>query len=158
MLVLTAYMLIWSPLYVHHPRASSDKSPVPTTKPPSLFATSIRICVRSLAWQFSYVTSCTCSSCPISRKCCRTESAILISLTVQPRYSISATELFFVRSVVPNPGIVIPVTVSGESPRSLTACAHTSSASVESSPPDTPTTTHLLFVASMRLASAVTCI
>lgn len=31
-----------------------------------LFAMSIRICVRSRAWEFSYVTSCTEGSCPIS--------------------------------------------------------------------------------------------
>ena len=67
-------------------------------------------------------------------------------------------ELFFVRLVVPNPGMVIPVTVAEGRPRFFTACADTRSASVESSPPETPTTTHLLFVASMRLASAVTCI
>ena len=39
----TEYIDIWSPLYVHHPKASSDKSPVPIKRPPSLLATSIRI-------------------------------------------------------------------------------------------------------------------
>ena len=38
----TPYIDIWSPLYVAHPRASSDKSPVPITKAPSLFDVSIK--------------------------------------------------------------------------------------------------------------------
>ena len=38
---------------VHQPSASSDISPVPTTRPRQLFATSNRICVRSRACAFS---------------------------------------------------------------------------------------------------------
>ena len=34
------------------PRASSERSPVPTTRPASLFARSMRTCVRSRAWRF----------------------------------------------------------------------------------------------------------
>ena len=30
---LTPYIDMWSPLYVHQPRASSERSPVPTTRP-----------------------------------------------------------------------------------------------------------------------------
>ena len=40
--------------------------------PPAWFAMSISTCVRSRACEFSYVTSWTDSSCPISAKCCRT--------------------------------------------------------------------------------------
>lgn len=47
------------------PKVSSDRSPVPITSAFFLFAMSIRICVRSRAWEFSYVTSCTEVSCPI---------------------------------------------------------------------------------------------
>ena len=63
---LTPYILIWSPLYAHQPKASSDKSPVPTTKLPILFDTSIRIWVLSLACTFSNVTSNLDLSYPIS--------------------------------------------------------------------------------------------
>ena len=73
------------------------------------------------------------------------------STNVAPRHSISFTALSYVRSVVPNPGMVIPTTVVDGSPAFFTACAETSRASVESSPPDTPTTTHLQWVASILL-------
>ena len=83
---------------------------------------------------------------------------MLISRMSHPSSSISVVELLFVRFVVPNPGIVIPVTVSGGSPRFFTACADTRSASVESSPPDTPTTIHDACVASILLCRPATCI
>ena len=35
---LTAYILMWSPLYVAQPSASSERSPVPMTSPPFWFA------------------------------------------------------------------------------------------------------------------------
>jgi hypothetical protein len=37
-LQLTLYIDIWSPLKVHQPKAISDKSPVPITKPLCLLA------------------------------------------------------------------------------------------------------------------------
>ena len=76
---------------------------------------------------------------------------MLISLLSQPSSLMSSVELFFVLFVVPNPGMVIPTTVVDGSPAFFTACAETSKASVESSPPDTPTTTHLQWVASILL-------
>ena len=53
MLELGLYMLMWSPLYVHQPSASSETSPVPITKP--LF---MRMLVRMRAWTFSKMRSC----------------------------------------------------------------------------------------------------
>jgi len=50
---LGSYMDMWSPLKVHQPNASSDRSPVPTIKACCWFAKSIRICVRSRACAFS---------------------------------------------------------------------------------------------------------
>lgn len=49
----TPYMDIWSPLYVAQPSASSLKSPVPTTMPPTSLAISMRTRVRTRACAFS---------------------------------------------------------------------------------------------------------
>ncbi len=58
---------------------------------------------------------------------------------------------------MPKAGIVIPVTVQFSIFALLAASVLTSKASVESSPPETPTT-GLHFVASMRFLSPITCI
>ena len=52
MLQLGLYMLMWSALYVHQPRANSETSPVPITKPAFM-----RMLVRMRAWMFSKITS-----------------------------------------------------------------------------------------------------
>ena len=136
-------MDIWSPLYVAHPSASSDISPVPITIPPILFATFIRICVLSRACAFSYVTSCTLISCPISRKWIVTASLILISSNVAPNFFVKFTALLYVRSVVPKQGIVTATIFFLSRPIISNARTVTSKARVESNPPEIPMTTLL---------------
>ena len=145
-------MLMWSALYVAQPSASSDRSPVPTTRPPTWFATSISICVRSRAWAFSYVTEWSFSSWSMSAKCWRTAFVMLTSRSVAPRASARTSELPCVRSVVPKPGMVTATMPEWSMPRMSKARAVTSRASVESSPPDTPMTAALERVCAMRFA------
>ena len=61
-------ILIWSPLWVAQPSASSERSPVPMTSPPSRLARFMSTNVRTRACVFSYVTSCRASSWPMSAK------------------------------------------------------------------------------------------
>ena len=79
---------------VAQPNANSDKSPVPMTNPFSRLATSISNCVRSRAWEFSYVTSCTEASWPMSWKCCIQAAFIDISFSVTPNDWMRFTELW----------------------------------------------------------------
>ena len=76
----------------------------------------------------------------MSAKCCFTASTIDISLIVTPKARISVRALLYVRSVVPNPGMVIPMIPLRSSFSLSKALAATSSARVLSRPPDTPTT------------------
>ena len=150
-LALTPYIDIWSPLYVAHPNASSDRSPVPSTMPPTWLAMSISSWVRSRACEFSYVTSCTFMSCPISAKCCLTAAVIDISREVTFSDFISSTALSCVRSVVPKPGIVTPMIPLRSNPSTSNVRTATRRASVESNPPDMPITRfwcslHAIFV------------
>ena len=154
----TPYMLMWSPLYVAQPSASSERSPVPTTTPFRRFAMSMRICVRSRACEFSYVTSCTLISCSMSLKCCMHASFIDISFIVVPSAFIRFWALEYVRSVVPNPGIVTAMMSLCGLLSMSKAFAVTSSARVESSPPEMPITALCERVWAMRRASAVACI
>ena len=62
-------------------------------------------CVRSRAWEFSYVTSCTSGSWPMSRKCRRTASPMGTSRNEAPSSSASFCAFDFVRPVVPKPGM-----------------------------------------------------
>ena len=80
-----------------------------------------------------------------------------ISSFVTPNDSIKSSELLYVRSVVPKQGIVMPTTLPGSLPESRAACVATSSARVESSPPETPITGRE-FVISIRFLSPATCI
>ena len=154
---LTPYMLIWSPLYVAQPNASSDRSPVPITMPFSWLAMSMRICVRSLACEFSYVTSWLLMSWSISLKCCMQASFIDMSLIFVPSACISASALLYVRSLVPNPGIVTVVMLLCGNPSRSHALAMTSRARVESSPPEKPITQLFAPVCAIRFASAMLC-
>ena len=152
----TPYILIWSPLYVAQPKANSERSPVPITSAPNSLLKSIRICVRSRAWQFSYVVSRLTGSYPMSRKCWLTLAVILISRILIPRLFIKFKALSCVRSVVPNPGIVTPIIPFRSIFNLSNVFTQTSRASVLSSPPLTPITTVLLFVCTNRLASPAT--
>ena len=139
--LLTAYIDMWSPLYVDHPRAISDKSPVPITKPLFWLAMSIRIWVRSRAWVFSYTVSRSSLGCPISFKWTLQASFISISFNEQPNVSINLTALIYVRLVVPKPGIVIAIIPFLSKPSLSNVLMQINKAKVESSPPDMPTTT-----------------
>ena len=149
---------MWSPLYVAHPKASSERSPVPITIPQVWLAISINICVRSRACEFSYTTSCTFISWSISLKCCIQASFILTSRMVTPNDVIRSTALVCVRSVVPNPGIVTPIIPLRSQPSLSKVFTQTNNASVESKPPDIPTTALLALVCTNRCANPDTCI
>ena len=151
-------MLMWSPLYVAHPRANSERSPVPITNPPCLFAKSINNCVRSRACVFSYVTSCTSGSCPKSAKCCIQASLMLISTNVAPSFFIISTALVYVRLVVPKPGIVTPIIFERSMPNLSHVFAQTSKARVESNPPLMPNTIVFNPVWCKRVANPDICI
>ena len=76
----------------------------------------------------------------MSLKCCSTAAAMEISRKLTPRLSARPEALFFVRLVVPKPGIetaVIPVRGRCRESKARTV---TSSAKVESSPPERPIT------------------
>ena len=156
-LPLTPYIDMWSPLYVAQPKASSERSPVPTTIPQVWLAISINICVRSRACEFSYTTSCTLISWSISLKCWMQASFMLTSRMVTPNDAIKSTALVWVRSVVPNPGIVTPIIPLRFQPSLSNVFTQTSNASVESRPPDMPTTALLALVCSKRCANPDTC-
>ena len=70
-----------------------------------------------------------------------------------PSFAASFAALPRVRRLVPKPGIVTAQMKGGGSPSSTHVFAQTRSASVESSPPETPTTSRFAPVCSMRLAS-----
>ena len=93
----------------------------------------------------------------MSLKCCLTAGTIEISRELTPSSDISAVELSWVRFVVPNPGIVIPSTLSLGMPRVSNASTVTSSARVESSPPETPMTALRQRMWSSLVASPATC-
>ena len=76
----------------------------------------------------------------MSAKCWRTASTMLTSRSVAPSASAMTVALPCVRSVVPKPGMVTAMMPERSIPRMSKARAQTSSASVESSPPDTPMT------------------
>ncbi len=79
-----------------------------------------------------------------------------ISFATQPTTSISLRAWSSVRSLVAKPGMVMPMMlVRGSFSRSM-ALAHTSSACVESSPPETPITTLEMPLADSRWTSACT--
>ena len=139
-------MDMWSPLYVAQPRASSERSPVPMTRAPSLLATSIRTWVLSLACPFSKVTERSSMLCPISLKWLLTLSPISMVLKSTPSVSASFSALLFVLPVVPKQGIVMatmPFLSKASMSKALTA---TNRARVLSRPPESPTTTFLLLV------------
>ena len=71
---------------------------------------------------------------------------MLISRIVIPRLSISTIALLYVRSVVPNPGIVTPIIPLRLNPNLSKVFAATSKASVESKPPLIPIMTVLQLV------------
>ncbi len=144
----TPYIDMWSPLYVHHPRASSDKSPVPITMPFVWLAMSMIICVLSRACEFSYVASLNEGSCEMSLKCCSHAGTTEISRIVIPRASIRPHALPLVREVVPKPGIVTPIILSRVHPNLSAASTVTRSARVLSSPPEIPSTAdeHLIWL------------
>ena len=79
-------------------------------------------------------------------KCCLTLASIEISFKVIPRSPASLTALFFVLFVVPKPGIVTAIIPLVSRFIFLKALYITSSARVESSPPETPTTALFDFV------------
>ena len=110
--------------------------------------------MRSLACEFSYVTSCTTGSCPISEKWIFTAFLMSTSTNVAPRHSISFTALSYVRSVVPNPGMVTAMIPLRSLPDKSNARTVTRSARVESSPPEIPTTA-LAFVCSKRFFNPI---
>ena len=146
---------MWSPLKVAQPSASSERSPVPTTKPPIWLAMSIKICVRSRACEFSKVTLYSFGSCPISRKCCCTASTIGILRKGMPSKPARCSALLRVRAVVPKPGIVTVTIPARSRPRISKARMITSSPSVESSPPERPNVTFLEPVCLSRRANPV---
>ena len=65
---------------------------------------------------------------------------MFISMILTPSDLISSIALLYVLSVVPKPGMVMPMTSVTGLPSDLTASTATSSASVESSPPLIPIT------------------
>ena len=69
-----------------------------------------------------------------------------------PKSSASKTALFFVRFVVPNPGIVSDKISNAGRFSNLNVSATTSNASVESRPPESPITARLEREASRRFA------
>ncbi len=71
-----------------------------------MFALSISIRVRILAWEFSYAASGVFPSCPMSLRCCLTDFAIEIVSIFTPSPSQRRSAFVFVRFVVPKPGIV----------------------------------------------------
>ncbi len=93
----------------------------------------------------------------MSEKCCSTALLIGISIAETPSSRIISVALPCVRPVVPKPGIVMPVIPLRSSPRMSKAFTATSSASVESSPPDMPTVRCLHPVASRRCTSPAAC-
>ena len=76
-----------------------------------------------------------------------------ISRMVVPRLFISSMALLYVRSVVPNPGIVTAIISLWSFFRMSKEWAVTSRASVESSPPEIPITHVVACACSIRLAS-----
>ena len=82
---------------------------------------------------------------------------MLISLSVAPSFSLILTALLYVLSVVPKQGIVTHVIPFLSSPERSNALTVTSSASVESSPPDIPITALLQPVCSSLFLSPYVC-
>ena len=90
----------------------------------------------------------------MSAKCWRTAAVMSTSRSVAPRASESRSALPFVRLVVPKPGMVMARMPSRGRPSRSKARWQTSSASVESSPPDTPMTARRARMWAMRWARA----
>ena len=86
-----------------------------------------------------------------------TASLMLISLQEIPRVRISSQELLYVRSEVPKQGMVTPQTSDAGRPSRRMASTDTSSARVESSPPEMPTTAFALPRMDSRCFSPATC-
>ena len=83
---------------------------------------------------------------------------MLTSRTVIPKEFIKSRAFVYVRSVVPNPGIVTPIISLRDHPNLSKVLTHTSNANVESNPPEMPTTALLAAVCTRRWAKPETCI
>ena len=81
-----------------------------------------------------------------------TASAIEISRTSVPRSFMMVNALLYVLSVVPKPGIVTAMIFFVSRPSILKVSTQTSSASVESRPPEIPTTAVLAWACSILFA------
>ena len=91
----------------------------------------------------------------MSEKCCMQALSIGMMRSVAPKQSMSSRALSYVRFVVPKPGMVIAMMFSLGRLHISNACAVTISASVESSPPEMPTTAVFMPVLRRRVASPV---
>ena len=88
----------------------------------------------------------------MSAKCCNAASLMEISFVCMPKRRINSNAFWYVRSVVPNPGMVTPNTwVLGIFKKSQALTA-TNICSVESKRPDMPITSVSVWVCSIRLA------
>ena len=81
---------------------------------------------------------------------------MLISSDVTCKEVIRETALVWVRSVVPNPGIVMPTIPFRGSPSLSKVFTQTNNARVESNPPEMPSTTVWHPVCTRRLAKPAT--
>ena len=77
---------------------------------------------------------------------------MLISVKLTPSASHRISALERVRLVVPKQGMVMAIMSLGSRPSTLQARTATSKARQESNPPEIPTTAHLAWVCSIRLA------
>jgi len=122
------------------------------TIPFVLFAKSMSTCVRSRAWQFSYVTSWLSLSWPMSAKWFITELRMSISISVAFTFFASVHALSCVRSVVPKQGMVTARIPFVSMPHFLKARNVTRSASVESRQPLKPMTALFAWICRSRFA------
>jgi len=125
--------------------------------PRTWLATENRTILRVQACTFSKVTSSTASSCPMAANIACDSSRMPISRRVAPSARTSAHAVAYVRVDVPSPGMVTPITSRRGSPIRSAAWIATSSAWVESRPPETPITSRRPSAGSerSRCASAV---
>ena len=93
----------------------------------------------------------------MSAKCASTAGPMGILRSFAPTASQSFSAFDLVRCEVPKPGMVTAVTAERGSPNRSQAPAATSSARVESSPPERATTSPLMPVFSIRTARLLTC-